>query len=130
MASNLTNAGTARVLSGGDLISVCTHIALFTASPGAAGSLANELANSNGYGRQSISWTSSGDDDEENSATITFSATGDWSEATHYALVSSGTHGAGTAYVVGSLSTGRTVTSGGSLVIGAGDLTLQAVAVT
>lgn len=131
MASNLTTAGATRVISGGALTTVCTHIALFTASPGAAGSLTNELANSNGYSRQAITWTSSGDADEENSATITFTASGgDWSAATHYGLVSSGTHGAGTMYVTGALSTSRTVADGGSLSIAAGDLTMTGVVVT
>lgn len=125
MASNLTSEGAALALDA--VLDVGTHLALFTADPTNAGLMTNELANSNGYARQAITWTTSEDDDEENSATITFTASGgDWSEATHWGIVTSGTHGAGDMLLKGPLSTPRTIVDGGSLVYDAADLVAQA----
>ena len=108
----LTTAGAIRALSGGQLKSVCTHIALYTSNPGIAGSHANEVAASNGYSRKAITWTSTGTTSESNTGTITFAASGNWGTVTHFGIVSNGTRGAGTMYFVGPLDGSRTMTMG------------------
>lgn len=129
MPSNLTNVGAAVCVAA--MKPNCTHITLFSADPGAAGSLASELADANGFARQAISWSSSGDEDEESTTLITFTASGgDWTTATHYAYVDNGTHGAGDAYMVGELSAPRTVADGGSIEIAISALTMEALVVS
>lgn len=127
MASDLTNAGAALVISGGDLKTVCTHLAGFTADPTVAGVLTNEVANTNGYVRLPVTWTSSGDADEENSGTLTWEASGgDWGEVTHVGLINSSTHGAGTLYTRKALAEPIDVVDGGSITFAAGALIIQA----
>lgn len=126
--SNLTTTGANLVVDA--LKAVCTHIALFTADPTDAGTLTNELANSNGYSRQAITWSATSDEDEDNTAAVTFTASGgDWSAATHWGLVTSGTHGAGTMHLTGALGATRTVLDGDSLEIDVGDLVMAGVLV-
>ena len=73
-----------------------THVALFTANPIAAGDLDDEQADANGYGRAAITWTDSGDEDDENTADVEFTADGAaWTGPWYVALMDSGTHGAG-----------------------------------
>lgn len=121
----LTTAGAVRALSGGALKSVCTHIALYTANPGIAGSHANEVAAANGYSRKAITWTSSGGTSESNTGTVTFAATGNWGTVTHFGIVSNGTRGAGTMYFVGALDSSRSMTMGYEIRFTNGNITIS-----
>lgn len=119
-----TNAGAALAVT--NARSAITHIALYTGDPGAAGSHANELPSSNGYARQAITWSAAGGNSVQNTNTITFTASGSWGTVTHWALVSSGTRGSGTAYARGALDAPRTVTNGVQVRFTAGTVKLQA----
>lgn len=95
-----------------------------------AGTLTDELANSNNYSRQTITFR---DDDGtalptttgaiENAATVSFEASGgDWATATHVAILDSGTHGAGNVLAWGAMDSSRTVLDGQRLDFTAGTL--------
>jgi hypothetical protein len=128
MAGSLSNYGEDDTLD--DIGVKCTHVALCTADPTDAGTGAscNELANSNGYARQSVSWASASGGSMDNSGAITFTASGgDWSQATHFALLDSGTHGAGNMLAHGDLTTAKTIQDGdsGTFAIGALVMTMS-----
>lgn len=129
MTGHLTDYGenlAVDAVTGEGVASGSRWLALFTADPGEAGSMANELANSNGYGRQSVSGSGASSGADDNATAVTFTASGgDWSEATHVGLVDSGTHGAGNVIAVKELSTAVTVTNGTSFQFDAGDFNLQ-----
>lgn len=126
----LTNAGAARVISGGHLKAVCTHLALFTSNPGAGGSMTSE-PNGNGYGRQAITWSSSGDFDELNTNTLTFQSTGSWGTITHFGFVNSATRGGGQMFVFGQVisisGSPLVMLANWSLVFDPGELKLEAL---
>lgn len=89
-----------------------------------------ELANSNGYSRQTIAFgaPSGGVTNEiANTGQINFTASADWATATHFFIVNSATHGAGDILVHGPLDSAVTVLAGqtrqfpvGSLRVGLG----------
>lgn len=110
---------------------VATHVALFTADPTATGSMANEVANSNGYSRQAVTWTTTSSASESNSAAVEFAASGgDWGTVTHVGLVTSGTHGAGVVKTAKALTASRDMTDGSTLTFAIGALVLQAGVIT
>lgn len=72
------------------------YIALFTADPGEAGSLASEVAG-NAYARQSMTWAAPSGSPRETAtgATITFPAAtpGAWGTVSHWAVMDASTSG-------------------------------------
>lgn len=79
------------------------------------GATVPELANTNGYARQVVTFgaPSGGVDNEiANTAAVNFTASADWATATHFFIVDSATHGAGNILVHGALTTPVTVLSG------------------
>lgn len=88
-------------------------VALFSATPSANGSGGTELALSNGYGREQITWGSVSNGAVTNSTVITFAASGgNWVEATHFVIFSLET--AGVRYFWNALDAGVTVNDGES----------------
>lgn len=124
-AGTLTNAGAARIVGGGSLRAGITHVALYTADPGDAGSHTNEIAASNGYARQSITWTTTGNPTETNTNLITFNADGSWGNVTHWGLVTNGTRGGGQILMHGPLNSSRAMNSGNQIRFNIGAITLQ-----
>lgn len=122
----LTNAGLARVIRTGSIKSGITHVALFTASPGAGGSMSNEHPNSAGYSRQGISWTNLTAGIERNSNTIQFVATGNWSAVNYVGFVSSSSYGGGTMYAYAPLTATRTLTNGARIRFLANSIEIEA----
>lgn len=102
------------------LVSVCTHTAMHTASPGTTG--ANENANSGSYGRQATSWNTPASSAVTNSNSLTFS-TGGTVAVTHVGEWSSATYGAGN-FAIGA-ALGASVTAA-SITIAAGAISLSA----
>lgn len=110
-------------------------IALCSAAPtdASTGATITELANANGYSRQSLNpldanWTAPGAGGlTDNASLITFGpATGsDWAQATHIAICDSATWGAGNMLLYGTLAVAKTVQVGDRLefAIGAIDVT-------
>lgn len=88
---------------------------------------AGEVANSNGYtrvevrGATAITFSASSVGATENSSPIVFpTASGSWGLITHCALVDSATIGAGNIILYGGLSTAKSVDSGDTLRLNAG----------
>lgn len=109
------------------------YIALCTADPtdaGTGGSM-NEVADANSYARVSTAggdWNTASGGAMDNVNAIEFpEASGSWGTATHFALVDSGTHGAGNMLAHGDLTVSKAVTSGDTVgfAIGNLDITLD-----
>jgi hypothetical protein len=107
-----------------------TYVALCTADPTDAGTGAsmNELPDSDGYARVATAGcfgTAAASGSIANDAAVTFAAaSGDWTEVTHFAILDSGTHGAGNMLLYGALTTPKTVTSGDTPRFPIGSLTI------
>ena len=109
------------------------YVALCTADPTDAGTGAsmNEVANANAYARVTTSgsdWDAAASGATANAAELSFpEATGSWGTITHFALVDSGTHGAGNMLAHGALDASKAIVSGDivKFAIGALDITLD-----
>ncbi len=106
-----------------------SYVALCTADPTDAGTGAsmNELPNTLAYARVATvggDWDAAAAGAIANATAVTFAAAsgGDWTTVTHFALVDSGTHGAGNMLLHGSLSVSRTVTDGDNAEFAIGNL--------
>ena len=104
-----------------------TYLALCTADPTDAGTGAsmNEVADSGSYARKATAglWAAASSGAIANNAAITFTeATGSWGTITHWALVDSGTHGAGNVLYHGSLDSSQAIVSGNTVQVPSGDL--------
>lgn len=94
------------------------YVALATSDPGeaATGGSMNEVANSGSYARVAVTFGAPSNGAATNSGAVTFTtATGNWGTVTHFALVDSGTHGAGNVLFYGALAASKTVASGDSI---------------
>lgn len=108
-------------------------VALCTADPTSAGTGAsmNECANANGYARVDTSgsdWDAASGNTVANAAAIAFPevTAGAWGTATHFAVLTSATHGAGDILFYGALSASLVTSSGmiPTFAIGALDSTI------
>lgn len=109
-------------------------ICLCTAAPvdSDSGSTITEVANSGSYARVTLNpldanWaatTTTGT--TSNSSTITFpQASGPWGVVTHLAICDSSTYGSGNMLVYGTLTTSKTVSSGDTVSLSSGSLSIQ-----
>lgn len=79
------------------------------------GATVPELPNANGYARQAVTFgaPSGGTDNEiANTAAVNFTASADWTTATHFFLIDSATYGSGNMLMHVALDTPVTVLSG------------------
>lgn len=102
------------------------HVGLASAAPTESGTF-NELANSGSYARVQVAastaqWGALGADVSNVNAISFTTATGDWTQATHFFLADSGTHNSGNLLYFAALTNARTVTTGGTASFAAGDL--------
>lgn len=91
------------------------YLALATGDPtdAATGASMNECANSGGYTRKAITVGAAASRRVTQDAVVTFDqASGSWGTVSHWAIVDSGTHGAGNALAYGAFTTGKAVVSG------------------
>jgi hypothetical protein len=108
------------------------YLALCTADPTDAGTGAamNEVADSGSYARVDASGnfgTAAAAGAISNDAAIEFpAATGSWGTVTHFAIVDSGTHGAGNLLFSGALTASKAITSGDTPQFAIGELTISA----
>jgi hypothetical protein len=104
------------------------YIALCTADPTDAGTGAsmNEVTNTAAYARVATAggdWDAAAAGAIANATAIEFiQASGNWSTVTHFALVDSGTYGAGNMLAHGALTASKAVTSGDTVIFAIGDL--------
>lgn len=107
------------------------YVALFTADPTDAGTLANEVAASVGYARTAVTLTAptgaAGATVVSNSADVVFpTATGaGWGTVTHAGLADSGTRGAGNLLASNALSASQAIAAGITPRFVAGQLTFS-----
>lgn len=91
------------------------YLALCTADPtdAATGASMNEFANSGSYARTEITFATAASRAVAQDADVDFpTATGDWGDATHYAITDSATHGAGNVLATGALTATKSVVTG------------------
>lgn len=86
----------------------------------------NECANSGTYSRQAITFGAANSRRVTQSGTITFSeATGSWGTVSHWAIVDSGTHGAGNMLAHGALDTSKSIVSGNTPSVASGQVYVE-----
>lgn len=106
------------------------YLALCTGDPGeaATGASMNECANAFGYARTEITdFANASARSIAHNADVTFpEATGSWGTVTHWAIVTSGTHGSGNVLAYGSFTTSKSIVSGNIPKAPSGDLVITA----
>ena len=103
-------------------------VALCTADPTDAGTGASmsEVANANAYARAAVTFGAAASRRVVQSGAVTFpQATGPWGTISHWALVSTGTHGAGDMYAYGSFTTPFAPVNGNTPTIPSGELEVE-----
>lgn len=103
------------------------YLALCTADPTDAGTGAsmNEAANANGYARTAITFGAASSRVITQSADVDFpEATGTWGTISHWAIVDSGTHGAGNMLAHGAFGSSFTLVSGNVRTVPSGEITI------
>lgn len=119
--SDLTNYGETQLLEMFRLFGTF-YLALFTSDPGEAGSLAGEVAVGS-YARQSAAWAAASGGAMSTNAAITFPrATAPWGTVTHIGLADALT--SGNLWWYKALPAGVSVTTGRTVTVDGGDLTL------
>jgi len=104
------------------------YLALCTGDPTDAGTGAsmNECADSGSYARTAISFGAASARRITQDATVTFpAATGGWGTVTHWAIVDSGTHGAGNMLAHGAFTTSKSIISGNTPSVASGQVYVE-----
>jgi hypothetical protein len=89
----------------------------------------NEVADAGSYARVNITaatWAAASGGDKTTEAEITFpAATDNWGTVTHWAILDSGTHGAGNVLWHGALTASKAIVNGDTPRVPIGDATLS-----
>ena len=103
------------------------YLALYTASPGEAGSHTNEVSTSGtAYARQAVTFASAASGASATNATVTFhTATANFGTITHVAVVDNDTEGAGNVLFYGAVTTSKTIETGDTFQVSSGNLTIS-----
>ena len=99
------------------------YLCLCTADPtdAATGASMNEVANANAYQRTAITFSAAASRTVDQSGDVTFpQATGSWGTASHWAIATSQTYGAGDCLAHGALSESKAIVNGNTPVVEAG----------
>jgi hypothetical protein len=107
------------------------YLALATADPtdAATGASMNEVANTGSYARKAITFGAAASRRVTQSGDVAFTAaTGSWGTVTHWALVDSGTYGAGNVLAHGALGTSKSVVSGNTPTVPTTDVYVELTA--
>lgn len=91
------------------------YLALATGDPGetATGASMNECANANNYSRKAITFSAASARRVTQNGTVLFDeASGSWGTVSHWAIVDSGTYGAGNVLAYGAFAVSKSVVSG------------------
>lgn len=109
------------------------YLALATGDPGetATGASMNECANSGAYARKAITFGAASSRRVTQSGTVTFDeATGSWGTVSHWAIVDSGTHGAGNVLAYGAFAVSKSVVSGNTPSVASSEVYVEITAST
>lgn len=104
------------------------YLALATADPGeaATGASMNEVANSNNYARKAITFAAAASRKVVQSGAVTFNqAYGSWGAVTHWALVDTGTYGAGNVLAYGAFTSSFSPVSGNTPTVADGQVQIE-----
>ena len=110
------------------------YLALFNNTSGnaatnlEAGTLTDETATagSTAYARQTIAFDSASSGTSANTSTVTFpAATASWGTITHVAIMDGGTRGSGNVLFWGAVTSSKTIDSGDTFQVTAGNLTIS-----
>jgi hypothetical protein len=104
------------------------YVALATANPdeAATGAAMNECANSGNYARVAITFAAAGSRKVVQTGAVTFNqASGAWGVVTHWALVDSGTYGAGNALAYGAFTSSFSPVAGNTPNIATGQVQVE-----
>jgi hypothetical protein len=103
------------------------YLALYTASPGEAGSHTNEVTTvSTAYARQSVTFASAASGASATNATVTFpTATANFGTISHVAVVDSDVEGSGNVLFYGAVTTSKTIETGDTFQVSSGNLTIS-----
>jgi hypothetical protein len=104
------------------------YLALATGDPGetATGASMSEAANANGYARTAITFGAAASRRITQNADVVFpQASGSWGTISHWAIVDSGTHGAGNVLAYGAFGTPFTLVSGNVRTVPSGQVYVE-----
>jgi hypothetical protein len=107
------------------------YVALATANPDetATGASMSEVANSGSYARTAITFAAAATRRITQTGAVTFpQATGSWGTVTHWALVDSGTHGAGNVLAYGAFTASFSPVTGNTPSIASGQVYIEITA--
>jgi hypothetical protein len=107
------------------------YLALCTADPTDAGTGASmsECANANNYARATCAFAAAASRAIANTGTVTFNtASGSWGTASYWAVLDSGTHGAGNMLAHGSITTPKAIVNGNTPSMAAGQISISVTA--
>jgi hypothetical protein len=137
MAGSFTTTYSNTVLSvlTGKSPSVTRYIALFSSSPTNAGTVTDEVPDSNGYARKSTAasdWETAADGSISNHNSIDFAAaSGDWhgatnttTDPTHWGLMTAGTIGVADMLAWGTITTPKAIGNGDTVKFAANQLVI------
>ena len=109
------------------------YLALCTADPtdAATGAACNEVANSGNYGRTAITFGASASRRSTQNATVTFpAANGAWGTVSYWAIVDSGTYGAGNVLASGGFTVAKSIVSGNTPSVASSEIYVEITAST
>jgi hypothetical protein len=104
------------------------YLALATSDPGeaATGAAMNEVANSNNYSRTAITFAAAASRKVVQTGAVTFGqASGAWGTITHWAIVDSGTYGAGNVLAYGAFSASFAPVAGNTPSVASGQVQVE-----
>ena len=103
------------------------YLALYTASPGEAGSHTNEVSTSGtAYARQAVTFAAAASGSSATNATVTFpAATASFGLVSHIAVVDSDVEGSGNVLFYGAVTTSKQIDTGDTFQVTSGNLTIS-----
>jgi len=104
------------------------YLALATGDPGeaATGASMSEVANSGAYARKAITFGAAASRRVTQSAQVDFDqASGSWGTVSHWAIVTSATHGAGNVLAYGALANSKAVASGNTPYVASSEVYIE-----
>jgi hypothetical protein len=104
------------------------YLLLCTGDPGeaATGASCNEVANTGSYARTAIAFAAAASRAIANSGTVTFTTlTGSLGTVSHFAIADSGTYGAGNVLAYGQFSSSKSLVSGNTPTVAAGEVSIS-----
>jgi len=129
MASGLTTAERNRFLDA-RFATLDVYGALFTADPGDAGAVTDQVANSNAYARTELTCLTAAAGSISNTAALEFpvASGGAWGTITHFGIATTATYADTTLIASGELDASKTIADGDQIKFAIGNITIAIAA--